>query len=135
MGCVLRVYGDDLEMEAQLPYIELIPVVTWKKGQERLVKGRIHLDSGANFVVSDADPENFSAQLADAEQYLIRHHVDILRLASSAGVTDALLDFAVATKPGFATQTSHFPVAFMERMSQLKLALAVSHYPTDHDSD
>jgi len=135
MGCVLRVYGEFLDIDALLPSLKLIPVVTWKKGQERFVKGRFHVDSGPNFVASDADIEDFPAQIADAESYLAKNHDDILKLTSAAGVAGAVLDFAVATRPGFATQTSNFSIAFLGRMTNLRLCLAVSHYPTEHAID
>lgn len=133
MSCVLRVYGEDLEIDALLPGLKLVPFRTWKKGQERPLKGRFHVDSGANFVVSDAEIDNFPAQLADAESYLANNHDEIWKLATAAGLAGAVLDFAVATRPGFATQTSNFSSAFLQRMVHLKLDLAVSHYLTETD--
>jgi hypothetical protein len=133
MSCVLRVYGEGLEIDALLARLKLVPVRTWKKGQERPLKGRFHVDSGANFVVSDAEIDDFPAQLADAESYLASNHEEIWKLTTATGVAQAVLDFAVATRPGFVTQTSNFSMAFLQRMIYLKLDLAVSHYPTETD--
>lgn len=133
MSCVLRVQGDFFDIDALLSNVELIPVAIWKKGQKRFSKGQLHINSGANFVVSDADIEDFPAQIAEAESYLAKNYDEIMKLTSAAGVSDAVLDFAVATRPGFVTQTSNFTVAFLGHMAKLKLALAVSHYPIEHD--
>ena len=131
MGCVLRVYGEHLDIDALLSSLKLIPVVTWRKGQERVVKGRFHMDSGANFVVSDADIEDIPRQIADTESYLSRNHDELSSVTSAAGVAGAILDFAVATQQGFATQTSNFSCAFLQRLTYLRLGLAVSHYRTE----
>jgi hypothetical protein len=135
MGCVLRVYGEFLDIEVLLPNLKLIPVVTWRKGHDRFLKGRLHVDSGANFVVSDAGIDDFPAQITDAESYLRKNHAEILKLTSATGAAGAILDFAVATRPGFATQTSAFSPEFLACMTKLRLCLAVSHYPTENDID
>jgi len=135
MGCVLRVYGEDLDIDALLSSVNLIAVATWKMGQERILKGRFHSDSGANFVASDADIEDFPRVIAEAELFLARNYDELCKLTSAPGATGAVLDFAVATRPGLVTQTSNFSIAFLQRMADLNLALAVSHYPTDDTSE
>lgn len=133
MSCVLRVSGEHLDIDALLQSQNLIPVVTWRKGEERFLKGRFHTDSGANFDISDAEFEDVATQIVDAEFYLATHYNEISILVSAAGVTNATLDFAVATRPGFVTQTSSFSAAFVQHMAELGLGLAVSHYPTQDD--
>jgi hypothetical protein len=131
MGCVLRVYGEDLDIDALLSSVNLIAATTWKTGQERILKGRFHSDSGANFVASDADVEDFPRVMEETELFLARNYDELCKLTSAPGVTGAVLDFAVATRPGLVTQTSNFSTAFLQRMADLNLALTVSHYPTD----
>lgn len=133
MGCVLRVSGEHLDIDALLQSQKLIPVITWRKGEERILKGRFSANSGANFVVSDAEIEEVALQILDAESYLATNYDEISVLASGAGVTAATLDFAVATRPGFVTQTSTFSSAFLQHVARLGLGLAVSHYPTQDD--
>lgn len=135
MGCVLRVYGEDLDIDALLSSVTLIAVVIWKTGQEGVLKGRFHSDSGANFVASDADIEDFPLVIAETESFLVQNHADIWKLTSAPGVTGAVLDVAVATRSGFVTQTSNFSFALLQQMAQLNLSLAVSHYPTDDISE
>ncbi len=55
MSCVLRVSGEHLDVDALLLSQNLIPVITWRKGDERYLKGRFRTDSGANFDVSHAE--------------------------------------------------------------------------------
>lgn len=133
MPCVLRLSGEHLDIDALLKRQNLIPIVTWRKGEERFLKGRRHTDSGANFVVSHAEIEDVAGQIADAESYLAANYNEISLLVSAAGVASATLDFAVATRPGFVTHTSFFSSAFVQQVAQLRLALAVSHYPTQDD--
>jgi hypothetical protein len=129
MGCVLRVYGEGLDIDALLSSVNLNAVVTWKTGQERL-KGRFHSDSGANFVASDADIEDFPRAIVETNFFLAQNYDELYKLTSTPGVAGAVLDFAVATQPGRVIQTSNFSIAFLQRMADLNLALAVSHYPT-----
>jgi hypothetical protein len=133
MSCVLRVSGEYLDIDALLQSQNLIPIVTWRKGGERFLKGRLHTDSGANFEVSHAEIEDVARQVADAERYLATNYNEISILVSAAGCTNAVLDFAVATRPGFVTQTSSFSSSFVQHVAELGLALAVSHYPTQDD--
>jgi hypothetical protein len=135
MGCVLRVYGEHLDIDTLLSSVDLIAVVTWKTGQERILKGRFHSDSGANFVVSNADVEDFPCVVAETELFLARNYDDLCILTSAPEATGAVLDFAVATRPGLITKTSIFSSAFLQRMADLNLALAVSHYSTDDMND
>ena len=135
MSCVLRVSGEHLDIDALLLSQNLIPVVTWRKGDERYLKGRFRTDSGANFEVSHAEIEDAAGQIADAERYLATNYDEISMLVSAAGVTNATLDFPVATRPGFVTQTSSFSSEFVQRVAELGLALAVSHYPTQDDEE
>lgn len=131
MGCVLRVYGEDLDIDALLSSVNLIAVATWKAGQERILKGRFHSDAGANFVASDADMEDFPLVIAETESFLARNYAELCKLTSAPGVTGAVLDVAVATRPGLVTQASNFSIALLQRMAHLNLSLSVSHYPTD----
>jgi hypothetical protein len=131
MGCVLRVFGEHLDIDALFQSQKLTPVVTWRKGQERILRGRFHMDSGANFDVSNVEDEDFSLQISDAEVYLTENSDEIIKLASASGVEEATLDFSVSTRPGFLTQTSFFPPTFLQQVARLGLGLAVSHYPTD----
>jgi hypothetical protein len=131
MGCVLRVFGEHLDIDALFQSQKLTPIVTWRKGQERILRGRFHMNFGANFDVSNAEDEDFSLQISDAEVYLTGNSDEIIKLASAAGVEEATLDFSVSIRPGFATQTSFLPPAFLQQVTRLGLGLAVSHYPTD----
>lgn len=133
MSCVLRIYGEHLDIDALLVGVKLTPIVTWRKGEKRIAKGQFRVNSGANFVISDADFEDIAQQIVDAESYLEANHGDIAKLTSRADVADATLDFAVATRPGFATQTSDFSPGFLQRLASLKIGLAVSHYATADD--
>lgn len=131
MGCVLRVFGENLDIDGLVQSQKLMPLVTWRKGQERILKGQFHIDSGANFDVSDVEDEDFSLQISDVKVYLTENSDEIIKLVSFSGVEEATLDFSVSTRRGFATQTSFFPSTFLQQVAKLGLGLAVSHYAAD----
>jgi hypothetical protein len=85
MGCVLRVYGEHLDIDALLSSVSLIAVAIWKTGQERILKGRFHSNSGANFVASHADVEDFLRVIAEVELFLKQNHDELYMLTSARG--------------------------------------------------
>lgn len=85
--------------------------------------------------MSDADIEDFTRVMEETELFLARNYDELCKLTSAPGVAGAVLDFAVATRPGLVTQTSNFSTAFLQRMADLNLALTVSHYPADDSGE
>lgn len=72
MSCLLRVSGKALDIEALLSSLPLIADRHWKKGDPRRVAKSSHESSGANFLVSDADLDEFGKQVAEATPFLLR---------------------------------------------------------------
>ena len=73
MGCVLRIHGEELDIDALLSSVKLIAVATWKKGQERILKGRFRNELGGNFGARHGDGEEFTRTIAEAEIFLARN--------------------------------------------------------------
>jgi len=114
MSCVLRVLGENLDIDGLLVKQKPIPVATWKNGEERLLKGLFHVNSSANFDVSDAGSEELSRQISDAELYLARNSDEIMKIMKVKGLEEMMLDFSISTRPGFVTQTRFFPAKLLK---------------------
>ena len=133
MSCILRIAGESLGIDSFLLQNALRVDRSWRKGDPRILKNRLHEHSGANFVVSDADLDDFAGQLADACAYLELHALMIAKLAAFPGVQEAYLDFAVALNDGFVSQTSYLPAAFVRAAGVAGIGIAISHYACRED--
>ena len=83
MSCILRISGAGLDIEALLLHRSLVPNRTWRKGEERAIKGKAHSDNGVSFVASDADFDEFERQLTDATEFLETHSSEIAAMAAT----------------------------------------------------
>ena len=110
MSCILRISSftfDKPSSNALKPY--------------RVENGTEH------FHVSDAESDNFKAQIDDAIVFLEKHGVDIQRLTTAPDVT-GVLDFAVENRDVW-MQCERFPARLVRAAGSLGLALELSYYP------
>jgi len=129
MSCVLRIYGEFLDIDTLIFRCSIPAHRIWVKGEQRLSKGKTHATSGANFIASDADFTEFDIQIIDATSFLEEHALAIKEIAAFPGVQHMVLDFAVTIKNGYAMQSSYLPPKFVQLAAQLGIGLEVSHYP------
>ena len=135
MSCILRISGESLDVEALLSQHNLSPDRTWKKGDPRSIKGKVHSNSGANFVASEADLDEFDRQLKEATAFLELHSPSIAGMAATPGVQSAVLDFGVALSEGYVAQFCYFPLHFVQLVAKSGIGLEVSHYACSNDQD
>lgn len=133
LSCILRIAGETLDVDSLLLHSPLLVYRTWRKGEPRNLKNKCHTDSGAVFIVSEADFDDFAGQLADASAFLNANAPALATLASFAGVQHACLDFAVAFKEGLVLQTSYLPAAFLQAAAVAGIGIAISHYACSED--
>lgn len=133
MSCILRIAGEALDIDALLFQCSLLVDQTWRQGAPRILKDKFYVDSGASFVVSDADLDDFAGQLADACVFVELHGSMIAQLAAFAGVQEAYLDFAVALNNGFVSHTAYLPRAFVVALGSVGIGIAISHYACSED--
>lgn len=133
LSCILRIAGQTLDVDSLLLRTSLPVDRTWKKGEPRILKNRYHTDSGATFVVSEADLDDFAGQLADASAFLALHAPMLATLTSFPGVQEACLDFAVALADGFVSQTSYMPARFVQAAGMAGIGIVISHYACSED--
>lgn len=117
MSCVLRISGPGVK--ASLSKVSLEPY-------------RVE-DDAAHFDVSEADFNNFQAQVKDAIVFLQLHKEDVKLLLREPNASGAL-DFAIEWR-NVAAQFDSFPAALVREAGSLGLALELSHYPISEDRD
>ena len=135
MSCILRISGETLDIDALLARHHLLPDRTWKKGDARSLKGKVHSDSGANFVASEADLDEFARQLDEATAYLEAHAKTIAEIVATPGVQFAVLDFGVSLREGYVAQFCYFPPQFIQLAANARVGLEVSQYACSEDTD
>lgn len=133
MTCILRISGESLDIDALLSRHDLSPDRTWKKGEARSIKGKVHSDCGANFIASEADLHEFDRQVKEATAFLELHSPTIAAMAATPGVQFAVLDFGVALIEGYVAQFCYFPPRFVQLVASSGIGLEVSHYACCND--
>jgi hypothetical protein len=128
MSCILRISGESLDVDALLRQHNLPPDRSWKKGEARLFKGKAHIDSGVNFIASDADLNEFERQLIDATAFLELNVTSIVKMATTQGVQFAILDFGIALNEGYVAQFCFFPPQLIKLLASAGVGLEISHY-------
>ena len=134
MSCILRISGEALDIDALLLHRSLAPNRTWRKGDARTIKGKVHFDSGVSFVASDADFDEFERQLTDAAEFLETHTSEVASMAATPGVKFATLDFGVSLYEDSVAQFCSFPQKFVRLAASAGLGLEVSIYACSKDT-
>lgn len=128
MSCMLRVSGESLDVDALLSEVALVPYRKWKKGDARSLKRKVHADSGANFVVSEAEMDEFPRQAIDATEFLELNATLIARMAAFPGVQEAAFDFGVSLREGYVAQYCRLSPRLIQLAASACIGLEISHY-------
>ncbi len=117
MSCVLRISG---------------PGVNASLSKSSLEPFRVENES-AHFDVSEADFDEFKAQIKDAIAFLQLHRADV-RLMMDEPSTNGALDFAIEWRD-VAAQFDNFPATLVREAGNLGLSLELSYYPASEKRD
>ena len=129
MSCILRVSGKALDIDALTSSFAVPAHRTWRIGETRsVISGRVHSDSGANFVASNADFDAFTQQVEDATAFLESNVLAIGKLASFPGVEQVTLDFGVAFLQESVAAFSYLPPKLVALAAQARIGVEISHY-------
>lgn len=137
MSCVLRVWGNDLDIDALLEMIKIEAYRVWHKGDPVSSKAALPIQtySGACFTVSDAKFHEFEHQVEDAISFLERSAGDISFIAAFPGVEGAAIDFGIELRQVF-VHCDYLPPKLLALAGPLGIGIELSHYPiADDDSD
>jgi hypothetical protein len=131
MSCILRVSGDELNVDALLRVVGLQPDRVWRRGEPRRASkpdGKRNESSGVTFVASDADYREFSLQLDEATEFLEDNRAQIAAMASFEGVQHAILDFGIELRD-VPFHSDILTPQFLMAVAGMGLAVELSHYP------
>jgi len=93
-------------------------------------EGKKHLSSGARYIVSEADFDEFERQKLDAIEFLKRNGDQIQELMNLSGIDGADLDFGIYRRD-VPVQCDNFPAELVKLAGIFGLGLEISHYPSD----
>jgi len=135
MSCALRIDLGELDVDAVMKIIRLEPVSICKKGEPRFPskpeKGT-HLTNSVNFLVSDAEFEEFDQQKNEAISFLKNHQKDLRELIDLPGVYGEL-DFGICKRDVY-MQCDRFPPELLILAGSIGLEIALSQYPPSDDA-
>lgn len=133
MGCVLRAWGKDFNVDKFLVSSSLEPLTVWHIRDPRSPisnpSGRQHSNSGMNVSVSERAFSDLLGQIEDAMQFVRRNREELRRLNKTEGVEGICLDFPVEDR-AVAVQRDTFPPELLAAIGDLGIQLAVSRYPS-----
>ena len=134
--CVLRVVGTNLDPDIFVPTTTLRAYRQWRRGDPMATTGRrAHLRHEAGGFCCDVSSVdgNLREQVRDAEAFLLVHHSDFELIASTTAIEECQLDFGFDCRLGetVAVQGEYLPVSFLALVGQLRIAVALSLYPSE----
>ena len=135
MSCMLRISGANLDVTTMLAQHPLPGQKVWKKGEPRVLKGKFHVDSGANVVVSEADFDQFDRQVMDATEFLELHTNALANIVAYPGVEDVIFDFGIALYEDHVMTSSYFPPRFVQLAANAGVGVMLSHYACSDDDN
>jgi hypothetical protein len=128
MRCILRISGETLDIDSLLSQCPLAADRSWKKGEPRSLNGKLNSDSGANFIASEVDFDEFERQVTEATEFLKLHTAHIAQIVAFPGVQNAVLDFGVSLKERYVAQYSYLPPKLIQLAASAGIGIEISHY-------
>lgn len=129
MGCVLRIFGPDLNIDTLLKQLPFEPDHMFRKGEIGFGKKKRVCDySGMNIGVSDADMDEFELQIKDAIGFLKDNEILLAEVMGFPGVAGAELDFGIEWRD-VAAQGDYLPPELVKLAGGLGIGVMISHYP------
>ena len=130
MSCILRIVGTNLNLK-ELLNVSLFPDSTWGKDTPRIStksESKKHNNSGARYVVSEADFDKYEQQILDAIEFLKKNKNKIQEIMNLPNVDSADLDFGIYRRD-VAGQFVKFPTELVKLAGNLGLGIELSQYP------
>lgn len=131
MSCVLRVNGDDFDVEAWIALSGLAPYDYWYPGQSNVI-GEVYESAGLKIDVSSADFRDSAQQFEDAIGFLRVNGEALARVRDFPGVEFSTLDFGIAALDVF-IQSEYLPPALLRMAGNCEMGIEISLYPVSDD--
>jgi hypothetical protein len=131
VSCMFRVSGEYLDIEELVKAITLEPNRVWRKGEPRSESkpdSRILSKSGASFIASSADMDEFEIQLKEATDFIKNNIIQIQKIVGFNGVSEAVFDFGVELRD-VAIHCDYLSPEFVRYAAEAGIGVEISHYP------
>ena len=125
LGCVLRAYGSEFDIDQFLGRSMLKTFAVWHKGAKRFKSRPPSRHSGANFAIGDA--LELTEQVSETVEFLNRNRDVLLNLRDSTGAEHLVLDFGI-TRPKSLAAVHHLPQSLILLAAEFRMAIEVSVY-------
>lgn len=135
MSCILRVGGHELDIDSLITACGLQPDQVWHKGAIRTRNGKPINFSGANFVVSEADLNEFEQQVKDATAFLKEHAVAICAMTTFSGVEGVRIDFGIELRGDGYPHNDYLPSEFIRAAGEAGIDVELSHYSCSDEEE
>ena len=133
MSCILRISGEELNIDKMLQSSSLTYDQVWRKGEPCSIVGKLNTHSGVQFVVSDADFEDFIIQRSDAIKFLEKNTDAILKMVQFPNVQNNTLDFGVSITEGNVAVMSYLSPELIGLAAKCGLGVEISCYLCNDD--
>ncbi|MEE9345496.1 MAG: hypothetical protein V3U88_07805 [Methylococcales bacterium] len=133
MSCILRISGEELNIDEMLQLNSLTYDQVWRKEEPCSITGKLNISSGIQFVVSDADFESFIIQRSDAIKFLEKNMDAILKMVQFPNVQDKILDFGVSITEGNVSVMSYLSPELVDLAAKCALGVEISCYLCSDD--
>jgi hypothetical protein len=127
--------GRELSIKDLIASTTLKPYETWCKGDTRDHKGNVHDQSGAYFMVSEAEFNEFDRQVTEATDYLTIHSDEISALARLPGAAHVYVDFGIELNDDFIARFEYLPAQFIQAAAQAGIGVQLSQYQCHKDEE
>jgi hypothetical protein len=132
IGCVLRVWGDEFDVDNLLSRVSIKPRNVQRKGIPRFgPQSKVAEETGFYVVTSKASEYNLPAQVDDTIAYLRGHGKELATIMSCPGIFGAALDFSVASRLGhndIVAQNDFLPSELLLLAGTLGIGINVTQY-------
>ena len=137
MSCILRISGDNLDIDSLLSAVDMRPDRCWRRGEPRWKskpERASHEFSGVTFVASDADFSEFDLQVTEVSRFLEDYAEAISVMVNYEGVEGAQLDFGIEFRD-VAIHGDFLPNAFLRLAATSGVDVLLSHYPSATENE
>ncbi|WP_163341186.1 DUF4279 domain-containing protein [Desulfopila sp. IMCC35008] len=137
MSCVLRVWGNEFDVDSITLEPELEAIKVWRKGQPKFnsnPNSRLNETSGLSIELSSSDFSEIEKQINEAISFCKSHQKVLTKLVSHQGVDGAVADFgAEIYPPGWCS--FYFEPELLKILGNIGISLGLSVYPTDNEDE
>ncbi|SEP30141.1 DUF4279 domain-containing protein [Mucilaginibacter sp. OK283] len=129
MSCVLRIIGEDFDVDSFILKTGIDPYKVFYKGDPKVKSkpdGKKFEHSGCAIDASEADFTDFKQQVKDVIEFLESNRNKLLFINSGSEIQYAVLDFGVAYNPDKFTQTQYLPKELLKLAADLGIGIEIS---------